>query len=211
MSRLQAKRNWNERYLVGDTPWAAHELLKPVLDIVQRLCPNAGTILEVGCGYGQEAIALANLGYSVTAIDLSDIAIQQAQINAQREGLNIHFQAFDLLHDQLAFHLFDFILDIAVLHTMENTALREKFSQKIACLLKPGAIWINVSCLLPNVLEVAENAGVKAPPALSKAELQQISGKNNFTREEEHLTSYQILREDKLVAFPALISVFKKK
>src|SRR5690349_16387913 len=37
------------------------------------------TILELGCGTGNDAARLAGAGYSVTAIDLSGEAIEQAQ------------------------------------------------------------------------------------------------------------------------------------
>lgn len=37
------------------------------------------TVLELGCGTGNDAARLAGEGYSVTAIDLSGEAIEQAQ------------------------------------------------------------------------------------------------------------------------------------
>jgi SAM-dependent methyltransferase len=210
MNATIANRNWNQRYLTGDTPWAAHTLLTPVLDVIQALYPKKNaSILEVGCGYGQEAIALAKLDYYVTAVDLSSVAIAQAKLNAQAAKVNIHFQAFDLLHDQSHFVPFDLVLDIAVLHTMDNNDTRYKFAQAVAALLKPQGAWINVSCLSPDVLKVAESTGVKAPPALTKVELQHASN-NNFLLATQQLTIYQLSREGKLAAFPALISLFKK-
>ena len=71
MNKTLTDQNWNERYLTGDTPWTAHALLTRVLDIIQECLPKGGSILEIGCGYGQEAIALATLGYHLTAVDLS--------------------------------------------------------------------------------------------------------------------------------------------
>ena len=94
-------------------------------------------------------------------------------------------------------------------HTFDNDATRYKFAQTIASLLKPQATWINVSCLNPDVLKVMEATGIKAPPALSISELQQMS-KNNFLINKQKYTSYQISREGKLAAFPALISLFEK-
>ena len=209
MNKTTVDRNWNERYLAGDTPWAAHGLLTAVIDLIKVSCPNEASIFEIGCGYGQEAIALAKLGFNVTAVDLSSAAINQAKINSQEKNVNIHFEAFDLLHDKNHFSPVDLVLDIAVLHTIENEATRLKFTQAVFSLLKPGATWINVSCLSPDVFKISETTGVKAPPALSKTELQEMS-KNNFFIQKQIVTSYEISRDGKLVEFPALISVMKK-
>jgi methylase of polypeptide subunit release factors len=45
--------------------------------------PEAGvrTILELGCGTGNDAARLAGEGYSVTATDLSGEAVEQARAN----------------------------------------------------------------------------------------------------------------------------------
>lgn len=71
------------------------------------------------------------------------------------------------------------MLDIAVLHTIENEETRLKFSQAVFSFLKPEATWINVSCLSPDVLKISKITGVKAPPALTKTDLQKMR-KNNF-------------------------------
>ncbi|MCD6046429.1 MAG: tam 1 [Gammaproteobacteria bacterium] len=195
---------------MGDTPWVAHKLLTQALKVIQKYSIINASVLEIGCGYGQEAIALAKLGYAVTTIDLAEAAIEKAKANALKENVNIHFQAHDLLHDPSQFNLFDVAFDIAVLHTIENENVRMKFAQKVASYLKPQGIWVNVSCLSPDAHQVAELTGVKAPPALSKEALRQLCCQG-FSFEEEQLAFYQILREDKLVEFPAIVSVFRKK
>ena len=39
--------------------------------------PEKGKVLDLGCGQGRDAIALARLGYSVTGIDNSQVGIDQ--------------------------------------------------------------------------------------------------------------------------------------
>ncbi len=205
----QSTHNWNERYITGNTPWSEHGLLTPVLESIQALLPQGKSILEIGCGYGQEAIALAKQGYIVSAVDLSSAAITQAQLNAQTENVAIHFETYDVLHEQNQFTPFDLILDIAVLHTIQNEQTRHKFAKAVASLLKPQALWINLSCLSPDVLHVTEATGVQPPPALSRLELQQLNQQHFIIKAQQDAT-YRITRDGKAADFPALISVLQK-
>ncbi|KQC13309.1 MAG: hypothetical protein APR63_08965 [Desulfuromonas sp. SDB] len=48
-------------------------------------------VLDVGCGTGRHSVGLAEKGYSVTGIDLSEQMLQKARIKADRKNLNIDF------------------------------------------------------------------------------------------------------------------------
>lgn len=64
------------------------------LDFIQRHLEAvaAQRVLDVACGTGMHAIALARRGYDVVGVDASLGMIDQAQANASQEGLNIHFE-----------------------------------------------------------------------------------------------------------------------
>ena len=47
--------------------------------------PQKGKILDLGCGQGRDAIALARLGYSVTGVDSSKVGIDQMIQVSQNE------------------------------------------------------------------------------------------------------------------------------
>ena len=66
----------------------AHEL--PFLD---RLLTEQGAVrvLDTACGTGHHALALAQRGYQVVGVDLSEAMIEQARINASRAGLPVEF------------------------------------------------------------------------------------------------------------------------
>ncbi len=204
-------RNWNKRYQTGDTPWTAHDLIVPLLQAIQQLYPHSTqtSVLEVGCGHAKESIALRKLGYELTAIDLSEAAIAQAKINAEQEKMSINFFAGDILHDALPFNLFDLVFDVAVLQTIDDNTIQKQFAEKMANLLKTNGYWVNFACISPDVLEVEKITGVKAPPALSKEVLNEIT-KKHFVLESRHAASYHICREGKRANFPAFVSVFKK-
>src|SRR5579863_6519424 len=59
--------------------------------------PQTSTILDVSCGIGTQAIALAANGYRVTASDLSAGAIDRARLEAQKRGHDISFSVCDML------------------------------------------------------------------------------------------------------------------
>jgi len=53
-----------------------------------------GKLLDLGCGQGRNAIALAKLGYEVTGIDYSIIGIEQLKKVAKEERLPITCMKF---------------------------------------------------------------------------------------------------------------------
>lgn len=59
---------------------------------------SAGRALELGCGDGANAVWLAQQGWTVTAVDLSQVALERAADHAERAGVaaRISFQQADL-------------------------------------------------------------------------------------------------------------------
>ena len=89
------ERFWEEHYGRHERVWSGKP--NPVLvDVVGSL--PAGTALDLGCGEGGDAIWLAGLGWRVTAVDVSDTALDRASTEATRAGVadRIDFQRHDL-------------------------------------------------------------------------------------------------------------------
>ena len=59
---------------------------------------HKGSILDVGCGTGREALALAKQGFDVTAIDISEAMISVAKKQVKEK--NVHFEVSDILDYQ---------------------------------------------------------------------------------------------------------------
>jgi len=72
----------------------------------------ADTVLDIACGTGINAIALARLGCAVTATDISPAMLGQAQENARRLAVRVEWIAADMLQlaDRLAGHRFELAL-----------------------------------------------------------------------------------------------------
>jgi SAM-dependent methyltransferase len=77
---------WNDRYSSVDRVWAA----KPnalLVELVSGLSP--GRALDVGAGEGRNSIWLAQNGWTVTAVDLSDVGLGRAEERASEEDVEL--------------------------------------------------------------------------------------------------------------------------
>ena len=79
-------RDFEESYRSGDAPW---EIGRPQAELV-RLAEAGrvvGSVLDVGCGTGENALYLAARGHAVFGVDGSETAIQRAREKAAARGL----------------------------------------------------------------------------------------------------------------------------
>lgn len=75
---------WNTRYeAAGQSGFERHPLVD---EAVAEGIPD-GPVLELACGRSGSALALAAAGRSVTAVDISDVALDQLAAEARRRGL----------------------------------------------------------------------------------------------------------------------------
>ena len=74
-----------------------------------------GKLLDVGCGQGRDALALARLGFEVTGIDISEVGIQQLLMTATKENLPLQAIVTDI-YEFPHFQDFDFILLDSMFH-----------------------------------------------------------------------------------------------
>ena len=102
---------------------------------------EAGThsILELGCGTGNDAARLAREGYQVTAIDLSAEAIARAQA---RFGSGVGFLVADMARP-LPFPdaSFDAVMSNVAMHMFNDSMTRLLFAE-IRRLVRPGGLFL---------------------------------------------------------------------
>lgn len=95
MSTLEAQEYWEQHYGARDRVWSGR-VNAQLAEAVESLRP--GRALDLGCGEGGDALWLADRGWRVVAVDVSDTALQRAAADARYRGLErrIDFQRRDL-------------------------------------------------------------------------------------------------------------------
>ncbi|GLX02007.1 class I SAM-dependent methyltransferase [Microtetraspora sp. NBRC 16547] len=107
LSGLSAEQYWDTRYAESDRIWSGNPNAALVREVT-GLVP--GRALDLGCGEGADAIWLAQQGWHVTAVDISQVALDRAgrqaaaadvadRVDWQRHDLGTTFPAgvFDLV------------------------------------------------------------------------------------------------------------------
>jgi len=102
-----ARGAWNQRYrdhgaLYGVEP---NQFVRSELT---GLSPRR--VLDLGCGQGRNAVWLALQGHTVTGLDLSDVAIEQAEMLASQAGVTVDFRAIDIARTWLPTDRYDLVL-----------------------------------------------------------------------------------------------------
>lgn len=85
---------WDAMYAEHDTVWSGESNAQLVAEVAS-LTP--GTVLDVGCGEGADAVWLAQQGWDVTAVDISEVALDRARTHAASAGVEVTFERADLV------------------------------------------------------------------------------------------------------------------
>ena len=141
---MAEEKLWEERYRTGDLPWDSN---KPDFNLVKMVASEEvkpGRALEIGCGTGTNSVWLADSGFSVAGIDISERAVRLAVERATREGADCSFSAMDFLEGEITGSPFDFIYDRGCFHSIDSKESREDFARKVADLLRPQGKWLSI-------------------------------------------------------------------
>lgn len=126
--------DWDERYRAQSGAGRPPEPL--LVSTAGELSP--GSALDLACGTGRHALYLAQLGWRVTAVDGSRMALARLRTEAARLGLEIDARAADLEAGEFAIEpdAYDLICDFFYLD-------RRLFPQ-IRAGVRPGGLFIGI-------------------------------------------------------------------
>jgi SAM-dependent methyltransferase len=134
-----AQAEWDARYGErGDAMWSGRPNGRLVAE-VEGLTP--GRALDVGCGEGADAIWLARHGWSVTAVDVSQVAVDRARTAAEAAGVSVEWIRGDAL--ELAFDARSFDL-VSMQYPALPKAAGEAAVRRLLDAVRPGGVLLAV-------------------------------------------------------------------
>jgi len=119
---MDIRKKWDNKYetkLANMNPPVPNERL---LHIAPGL--RGGAALDIACGLGGNSFFLTENGYKVTAVDISEVAINYVKEQAARNGLQISAQTADISNTESI--LFQEMYDLAVITYYLDRALFPK-------------------------------------------------------------------------------------
>lgn len=126
-----AANEWDERYRQGRTmPDEPAALLVENLSLL----PKGGKALDIAMGTGRNALYLASLGFRVTGIDLSAVAVEKCREKAERLGLPIEALVADLERSPLPSNEYDLIVNFYY--------LQRSLTAQIVAALRTGGVLV---------------------------------------------------------------------
>jgi SAM-dependent methyltransferase len=124
-----------------DLPWFSPTPDPDLQPTLERFAPRPGFALDLGSGPGIHAIALAERGWKVTAVDISPGAIRMASRFAQEAGVKVDFRRANVLDFKPSPGSFDLVHDRGFLHTLDASEWPD-WTDLVARALKPEGVLV---------------------------------------------------------------------
>ena len=130
--------DWNQAYRQQNpAPWDIGRPQPAFAALVAQGGLDGSTVLDAGCGTGENALLLAERGSAVTGIDLAESALQLAKAKAVARGLAVTFKAGDILTMSLPRQGFDVVVDSGLFHVFDDDD-RVRYVGVLGDVLRPG-------------------------------------------------------------------------
>ena len=138
--------DWDARYAERELVWSATPNAT-VAEEVADLPP--GRALDLACGEGRNAIWLAERGWSVEALDFSEVALDKARALAEDRGAKVAWRRSDLTAES-GFEPADLVL-LAFLQLPREQA--RAVHRRTAAAVKPGGTLLLVAHARRNLTD----------------------------------------------------------
>jgi SAM-dependent methyltransferase len=127
---------WDASYQGGSAPW---DIGGPQPAIVRLASKGefAGTVLDAGCGTGENALHVAKLGLSVLGVDVAETASAIARKKAVDRGIEAEFAVADAFQLGRLGRTFQTVMDCGLFHTF-NAEERPEYVASVASVTEHG-------------------------------------------------------------------------
>src|SRR3954447_6046646 len=133
MSSIPSRETFESIY-AGKAPW---DIGKPQRAFIQAADRMTGTVLNSGCGTGENALFFAGRGHPVLGIDFLEGPIREARRKAEARGLQAEFVPRDALTLPTLDRRFDSVIDSGLFHVFAD-ADRARYVAGLAHVTRPG-------------------------------------------------------------------------
>jgi methyl halide transferase len=130
--------DWDAAYRQGTPPWDAGRPHAELVRVVEDGLIPRGSVLELGCGTGADAVYLARQGFDVTAVEISPIALERARVRAEREDALVHFVLDDVFPFAPGCGPFDLVYDAGFYHFVRRRQI-DRFIDLLWRVTRPGS------------------------------------------------------------------------
>lgn len=98
MNSEEPRAHWNLKFERGETSLTRPDpfLILAYQRFADHLFPNAGVALDLACGLGRHALWLASRNWQVSAVDISDVAIEKLRLAAIQLNVKLDLCAMDV-------------------------------------------------------------------------------------------------------------------
>ncbi|MFI8301805.1 class I SAM-dependent methyltransferase [Streptomyces nigra] len=141
--RVIANTAWFEKLYTGDVrtgprmPWDIGMPQPAVRELAER-GEFVGEVLDIGCGYGDNATYLASRGIKVTGLDCAPSAVAVSRERAASQGFEVTFEVADATKLDGYENCFDTVLDSTLYHCLTSEE-RRQYLAAITRAARPGA------------------------------------------------------------------------
>jgi tellurite methyltransferase len=165
------RNRWNQKYREAPDAWLTPDsfLERAFSEYILPLFPHRGSALDLAGGAGRHSIWLAQQGWEVTLIDISETGVEQARQHAGPLASHIHFVVDDLTHFKASQTEFEAAFEVV----MAFFYLEREIFSEIVKAVRPGGLLVYKTYTLAQA-KVA--AGPKNPVhLLEPGELLQLA------------------------------------
>lgn len=169
-----------ENLYAGQPRWEIGRPQKAIIDVADQI---TGSILDSGCGTGENALFFAERCCKVTGIDFLAEPIKIAKRKSTERGLTATFLVMDALALKDLPELFDNVIDSGLFHVFSDED-RRRYVDGLASVIKPGGR-VYLLCFSE------EEPGTQGPRRVSEKEIRD-SFSHGWTVESIEPSRYEV-------------------
>jgi SAM-dependent methyltransferase len=132
---------WDASYRDRSAPWDIGEPQPAFLRLAGEGA-FAGTVLDAGCGTGENALHVASLGLHVLGVDVAETALSIARQKAAARGIEADFETADALHLDRLGQVFETVLDCGLFHTFDSGERRDYVASLASVTSRGGSLHV---------------------------------------------------------------------